>query len=573
MQDLEDLQRTLQDLDGSGYGAYKRLKGPWSFPDFTLHVDWVQGDPFAAPSRVRVRVPMDVADFPAWSRRNRIRRVALGDFLSRAFDRALHGRSPDRQGSGRSGVVTIDAPAQEVLPRTSALVTDEHVEARFRVGLPARGRRILGRAAAVLLGADVPAVVGAALRFETLDDDAIRAHVEAVEDQDALRDALADRRLIAFVADGALLPRRSGIDARPMEGRVVPFEAPASLAVEVDLPNRGRVRGMGVPEGVTLIVGGGYHGKSTLLEALELGIYDHIPGDGRELVASRRDAVKIRAEDGRRVERVDISPFIRNLPFAADTTAFSSEDASGSTSQAAAIVEALEVGARVLLMDEDTSATNFMIRDHRMQRLVAKEKEPITPFIDRVRTLHEEHGVSSVIVVGGAGDYFDVADTVIMMDSYRPRDVTEDARAIAAEFRELREREGAGDPFPPVRSRLPDPDSLDPSRGRRDVRLRVRGRTTIEFGTWTIDLSAVEQLVESSQTHAIAESLLHLKKELLDGRRTLADAVAELERRLTDDGLDLLGRDVDGELAFVRRFEVAAALNRLRSLRIARQGD
>lgn len=568
MEDAGRLREVLRQIDGSSYGAYKRIKGVYQVDvGATLHVDYVQGDPFAAPSRVRIRVTDAVAGFPEWTRSTPVRRVALADFLTRAFDRAIRARPPRRTGSGKSGLVTIEAPAQEVLPRTSVVVADGQVEARFRVGLPARGRRVLGRVAAGLLLEDVPAIALAALRFTALDESALRLHVATVEDQEVLRGMLADRGLVAFVPDGARLPRRSGVDPGPMEGSVVPFESPASLRQGFDLPNRGRIQGMGIPDGVTLIVGGGYHGKSTLLAALELGVYDHVPGDGRELVVARADAVKIRAEDGRRVERVDISPFIRNLPFDADTTAFSTDDASGSTSQAANIVEALEVGARVLLMDEDTSATNFMIRDHRMQQLVAKEKEPITPFIDRVRRLVTEHGVSSVLVVGGAGDYFDVADTVIMMDTYRPRDVTERAKAIADQFRELRRPEG-GDPFPVVRSRVPAGDSLDPSRGRKPVAIRPRGRRAIDFGTWTIDLSAVEQLVEGGQAYTIAETLLYLKRHLLDGRRTLADALTEWERRLEAEGLDLLAGGEDGGYAMARRFEVAAALNRLRSLRV-----
>ena len=101
---------------------------------------------------------------------------------------------------------------------------------------------------------------------------------------------------------------------------------------------------MGIRKGITLIVGGGYHGKSTLLKALEAGVYNHIAGDGREFVITDDTAFKLRAEDGRSITGVDISPFIKNLPNKKDTVHFSTEDASGSTSQAANLMEALESG-------------------------------------------------------------------------------------------------------------------------------------------------------------------------------------------------------------------------------------
>jgi len=400
----DDLRILLGRIDGRGYKAYKEIAGDYEGPDFSLHVDHVQGDPFASPSRIRFRVTREVARFPSWALEGEIRRIALADALTRAFAGAVEERGHAARGTGKSGLISIDGPGQEVLPRTSVVLGADFVEARFVVGLPARGRTVLGGQAERILLRDVPAVGRRSLLFASQDPARLRRHLESVEDQDALRRSLEESGLVAFIADGSRLPRKSGVDPHPLEGMVVPFSSPDSLVREITLPNRGRVQGMGIPRGVTLIVGGGYHGKSTLLEAIELGVYNHIPGDGRELVATRADAVKIRAEDGRRVENVGISPFIRNLPFRRDTDGFRSDDASGSTSQAASILEALEVGAGALLMDEDTSATNFMIRDRRMQALVAKEKEPITPFIDKVRQLYEERGVSSLIVMGGARD-------------------------------------------------------------------------------------------------------------------------------------------------------------------------
>ena len=567
MSTIDDLRRTLNRIDGKGYPAYKDIRGEYEFPGFRLLIDHVQGDPFAAPSRLRVRVPQEVAGYPHDTLVNRSRRVALADYLTRAFDAACSGLS-GRRGSGKSGLLAIDRPGQQILERTSALVDEGTVEARFVVGLPAAGRRVLGRQAAAMLCDDVPRIVESALHLSANNRGALYRHIKTAEDADWLRARLADHGLVTFVADGAVLPRRSGVDDRPLVQDAVRFQSPPSLRVEFALPNAGPVRGMGVPAGVTLIVGGGYHGKSTLLNALERGIYNHIPGDGRELVVTDAGTVKIRAEDGRAVSGVDITPFIGALPNGADTRRFATANASGSTSQAANIVEALEAGARALLVDEDTAATNFMIRDHRMQELIAKEREPITPFIDKVRQLYDEHGVSTVLVIGGSGDYFDVADTVIAMDAYVPHDVTDQARAIAQKYKAERRREG-GDRFGDVTLRVPLADSLDPRKGRREVKISARGVKTILFGTSEIDLTAVEDLVDPSQLNAIGQALYYARQRYMDGRRTLPEILDAVMADVDQGGLDVLDRRPVGDLARFRRYEMAAALNRLRTLRVA----
>ncbi|RMG07320.1 MAG: ATPase [Cyanobacteria bacterium J055] len=562
----ERLRQQLLQLDDRGYKAYKDIQGTYDFGEFTLIIDYVQGDPFASPSRLRVRVPQSVAGFPAELYRSRSRSIALRDYLTRQFAAACREVSHKR-GTGKSGAMGVCSMGQEVLERSSALVSDAEIEVRFVVGLPAQGRRILGRQAAQMLCEDVPQIVDRALKFDRLDGAEIARHVETVEDADWLRDRLEVLGLVAFVADGSILPRRSSVDDRPLSADAVPFESPPSLRVEFDCPNRGKISGMGIPAGITLIVGGGYHGKSTLLRAIELGVYNRIPGDGQEFVVAHPAAVKIRAEDGRHVAGVDISPFINNLPQGRSTTAFSTENASGSTSQAASIMEALEVGAQVLLVDEDTSATNFMIRDRRMQQLIAKDKEPITPFIDRVGQLFAEFGISTILVMGGSGDYFDVADTVIGMDEFRPRDLTEKAKAIAREYATGRTPEGS-ETFGKLPQRIPLPDSIDPSRGNRAVKWKARDVDEIAFGTAEIDLSAVEQLVDVAQLRAIAEAMVYAKHKYADGRRSLGEILDAVMADLENRGLDAIAPFPQGNLASFRRFELAAALDRLRTLQV-----
>jgi len=616
LQDDEALSRELHRIDGRGYPAYKDLRGSYAFPDFTLHLDHVQGDPFAAPSKARVQVALSEAGLPAELLRDPVRRLALEDYLAREARQAIRelpegrrpregprasgrGRGGNRGrgaargeprdgGSGKSGLIRIDAGGQEVLDRSAVVIGDDFVEARLELGLPAAGRRILGDHAAELLLERLPALVRKSLVWEQIDGDRARGFAHCVENQEAVRVQLKARGLVAFVANGAVLPRESGASDRPLRGAtVVPFRSPPELEVRFELPNPARpdvecvaasgespheIAGMGVPAGVTLIVGGGYHGKSTLLRALERSVHPHVPGDGREYVVSAPDLVKIRAEDGRRVEHVDIQPFIAELPGGRSTASFCSDDASGSTSQAANIVEAVEAGCTGLLLDEDTSATNFMVRDARMQALVHKEFEPITPFLERVQELHRGLGVSTVLVMGGCGDYFDVADHVIMMRDYQPRDASSEAREVAERFPGQRASEARA-PLTAPTARIPDPGSFDPARGKRPVKIDARGVEEITYGTESIDLRSVEQLLDPSQTRA-AGYAIHLASREYMGEATLGEVLDALMERIDRDGLDVLdpngrgdGRH-PGNLARPRRFEIAAAINRLRSLRM-----
>lgn len=586
MADAARLAATLERLDGSGYKAYRDIEGPWDFAECTLFVDRVQSDPFAAPSKLRIRVPSDVAALPDGLRGDRTRETAAAAWLARAFRSAIRQIGPRRSGTGKGGLVAIDAGGAEVLERTAVAFGEDWVEARIEVGLPAAGRRALGREAAELLTRALPAIVTHAWIDRSEEDDRDFLHfVDCVANQEAVRNQLADRGLVAFVGDGAVLPRESGASERPMAtGDALPFESPEAFAVEFDVPHPdagmpgARWRGMGVPRGVVLLVGGGYHGKSTLLRALEHGVAPHVPGDGRETVVTDPALVKIRAEDGRAVSGVDIQSFIDRLPTGAsdapprDTAAFSTPDASGSTSQAANIAEAIEAGATGLLLDEDTSATNFMVRDARMQALIHPKDEPITPFVDRVRALYDELGLSTVLVMGGSGDYFGLADAVIELKNYRPRDVTERAQAIAAAAPDG-VRPPPATPLRRPAARAPLPASFDARRGRKDVKFSSRDREEIVYGTTAIDLRAVEQLFDPSQTRAIAGAIHLAASRFVDGERPLSEVLDALESFFDEEGLDGLDpfhrpERHPGALARPRRFEIASAINRMRSLRV-----
>ncbi|MBF0588356.1 MAG: ABC-ATPase domain-containing protein [Magnetococcales bacterium] len=569
---MEQLQEKLLGVHGRGYRGYKILRGRYVLDGFHLQVDWVQGDPYAEPSPMRLLVAPDRAAIPASLRNNRIRTTALEDYLARQMERAIVHLVKGSRGSGHSGKVRIRTNGQAVLRRSALLVhEDGTVEARLRVGLPAAGRRPLVDEAREMLCEELPALVDKALIYAHLDADDVTEHVNRIEDQAWLREWLHKEGLVAFVANGAILPRRSGVDDRPMEHGAHPFSAPKSLLRTPTLPHAGPTPGMAIPQGVTLIVGGGFHGKSTLLQALERGVYNHRPGDGRERVVTDPSAVKICAEDGRAVHGVELRPFINHLPGGKPTHHFTTENASGSTSQAANIMEALASGSRLLLMDEDTSATNFMIRDSGMRALVSPDREPITPLSDRIRRLYEEAGVSTILVMGGSSAFFSAADHVVMMDNYRPEDVTTRAIELAAglEMSNKEEMEAwhgsFADAYRDGFGRRLIPETLIPiGRSGRPGKIAWRTPKRLQFGELELDLSRVEQLVDPGQGLAMgyllrACGLLESPLELTPER-----ALSKVLDRMERDGFDAIRGEPSGELALPRLQELTAAFNRMR---------
>ncbi|RLB11309.1 MAG: ATPase, partial [Deltaproteobacteria bacterium] len=541
-----------------------------------LFIDHVQGDPFASPSKVRIRIPIEESAFPKELFNNKVRRIALEDFISRKASRIISSIKRVR-GSGKSGLIYIDTGSQEVLERTSCRVTDKWIELRLYIGLPAEGRRILAYEAEKIFFEQLPKIKEKALMWDNYDKKKTYEFIACIENQEHIRSRLKEKGVVAFVADGSILPRKSGNTQLPMEReKAILFRSPESLRISFPLLNpvngKKEIVGMGIPEGVTLIVGGGYHGKSTLIQAIERGIYPHIPGDGREYVVTVSSAVKIRAEDGRRVENVDISPFINNLPGNISTAPFSTENASGSTSQAANIMEAIEIGTQLLLLDEDTSATNFMIRDVRMQALVSKKYEPITPFIDRVQELYKRLNISTILEMGGCGDYFEVADTVIMMQNYLPYDVTNEAKEIALKYKNQRSKE-VEEVKEWYRARIPIKESFSPYKKKGKIKIDVKDLDKIVYGKETIELRGVEQIVDLNQTRAIGMAIYLASKRFMDNKSTLKEVLKDLDDCINKKGLDILDpfykeEKHPGSFARPRIFEIAAAINRLRSARL-----
>lgn len=563
MKSSTELKKDIMAIDHRGYPGYKGLRGSYQFGDFILSIDHVQGDPFASPSHLSVTIDGNRAGFPKEYYTGQIERVTLQDHLTRLFGKALAPLSFKAKGSGKSGLLSVSHCGQQVLERTACEIgRDGSVTMHFEAGFPANGRSVNARELIRMLFDFIPEAVENALFYAKINHNALQKAIELAEDQQFIREHLEEKGLTAFLADGAILPRESGISDRPMKG-AVPFQSPDSRKVSFSLPHHGQISGMGIRKGVTLFVGGGYHGKSTLLQALEMGVYNHIPGDGREFVITDDTAWKLRAEDGRSISRTDISPFINHLPNKKDTVHFSTEDASGSTSQAANLMEAVESGTQLFLIDEDTSATNFMIRDELMQKVICREEEPITPFIERVRSMYEDLEISSVIVAGSSGSFFQIADTIIQMKEYIPYDITDKAKEAAKEYPALHLQQSF-----PVSENIRKPKANQALKKDLRLKMKTMGTSEMLLAKDSIELRYLEQLIDGEQTNALAYGLKYLELNRMNGAKSVPQLLDDLEQMIRTKGLaSLFDREyVRSGLAMPRRQEMAACLNRYRKL-------
>jgi len=561
MKNLSDLKRELEKIDGRGYKTYKTLEGQYSFEDYILSMDHVQGDPFASPSRIRVIVNNN-NNFPKNLFDEKYKKITICDFLTRLFSKNIYKYGEKVFGSGKSGLIEISKCSQQVIERTSIIINNEKIEARFYVGFPARGRSVLSKELEKILFNIIPNIVKNTLIYNNINIKALNDKLKLLEDQEFIRKQLKDKKLIAFIANNSILPRESGISQKPLkDGKK--FISPKELEIEFNTPNRGLIKGMGIPEGITLIVGGGYHGKSTLLKALELGVYNHIEGDGREFVITDNTALKVRAEDGRAITKTDISLFINNLPNGKDTKKFYTENASGSTSQAANIIEGIESGTKLFLIDEDTSATNFMIRDSVMQQLVSKDKEPITPFIDVARSLYKQKGISTILVAGSSGDFFDIADLVIQMDNYEPYEVTKKAKALSRGITNVNENLKVDIDF----NRVILKGTIESSP--KGVKVKTLGKDGISINKENIDLRAVEQIVDNEQLNTIGAIMKYAENKLMGKNLTLAQIADNITEELKNNliGIENI-KGGYGSFAIVRKQEIMCAYNRYRKIKI-----
>lgn len=562
MKSSNELRTQLRAIDKKSYPAYKSLAGSFQFPKFALFIDHVQGDPFASPSSLHVEIALKDAGFPAAYCEKDCTRIALQDFLTRAFSKEFEQYNFKAKGSGKSGLLSISRCSQKVLERTACQITEQTLIVRFFAGFPAFGRTIQARELEKILFDFLPHCVESALFFEHTDKHKLQQAIFLAEDQEALRLLLRKEKLAAFVANNSILPRKSGVCELPLKD-AVPFHSPSSMERTFMLPHHGAVSGMAIPIGITLIVGGGYHGKSTLLSAIQEGVFNHIVGDGREFVIADDTAVKLRAEDGRSVRNVDISLFINHLPNGKNTTSFSTADASGSTSQAAGVIESIESGSRLFLVDEDTSATNFMVRDEFMQQVIESEKEPITPFIERTRDLYEKAGISTIMVAGSSGAFFHIADNIILMDCYHAVDITKKVKDLCKNY--TAPRRSAKDFAIPSFDRVLPKYRQNGGKKYEHMKIKTHGVDSFSLDKETIDVRYLEQLTDAEQTAALAYLLRFCLEQVQDGQRTVQQTVQMIKDILDKKGFAAFcGSYVPCGLAMPRIQELYACINRFR---------
>lgn len=622
MKTSNELRLLLRSIDHKGYPNYKQTAGSYHFNQFDLYIDHVQGDPFASPSSLHIEVSHAQAKFPeAYYKGNsqlkdnagnvggdaaKAARIALQDHLTRLLSAQFEQYNFKAKGSGKSGLISISRCGQEVLERTACQITDEKIIMRFHVGFPAFGRTINAGELEKILFEFLPKCVENSVYYVNLNKKTVEAAVFLAEDQYMLRRMLRQEKLVSFVANGSILPRKSGVSDIPMKG-AVPFISPSSMERSFVLPHKGEIKGMAVPEGITLIVGGGYHGKSTLLSAIQQGVYNHIEGDGREFVITEDTAIKLRAEDGRSIRNVDISMFINDLPNNKDTGSFDTEDASGSTSQAAGVIEGIEAGTKLFLIDEDTSATNFMVRDELMQQVISREKEPITPFLERAKDLYEKSGISTILVAGSSGAFFYIADYILQMDCYNTVDITSNVKGLCGshtaprtqapnyavpEFQRVlptyrgnrslgkddengaegndrggRYREHGGQESRGGYREHGGHESRGGRGGNRHEHMKIKafGLESLSLDKANINIRYVEQLTDSEQTTALAYLMRYILENKLDGRATVRDIVRSVEREFEQKGFEpFCGAYIPCGLARPRVQELYACLNRFR---------
>ena len=570
---MKALYQKIRTLNGKNYGLYKSLaEKPWDFGDFVLEFLHVQGDPYAPASRVTIRAKLQILGYAAEWGGSFERRLALSDFLHRKLSRLVQEKYPDKDAA-----VIFDVAGPEMLVRNSLWIDNGELRACLQVKLPGDGRKIQAELAAEILTMVLPDLVSAGLYYDRSDEGALQEHYRVLAERKEILSQLDAQGLCAFVPDGAVLPRASGLSELPLES-AVPFTAPEQMAVTLNVCGR-EIRGMGIPKGISVITGGAFHGKSTLLQALTRSVYPHIPGDGREGIVIDETALRIGVEDGRSVRCTDLSLFVRDLPGGVSTKNFNTLSASGSTSEAANLLEAMEAGSQTFLIDEDSSAVNFLIRDVRVRKLLGDDREPLIPLTDRIKELAAA-GFSFILVAGACGDYLDLADNIIVMANYKaecakltPAPSTSSWRGEAPT--------GSTEPAEVTKPRAfatymqPLQKSVRPTSAvERQVKVKLAGDTLLQIGFLVSDTSRLNTLVDKQQRFGAGFLLLNLLQNAASNtdadssNNTAAKSVAGVAQKLCENiknvGFRNLPQGMSREMSLPRPVDIACVAFRLR---------
>ena len=588
---MKALYQKIRSLQGKNYGLYKSLaEKTWDFGDFVLEFLHVQGDPYAPASRVMIKSSLQMLGYPSEWSGSFEHRLALSNYLYRKLSALVREKF-----SGKDAAVVFDSAGPEMLVRNALWIDNGELRACLQVRLPGDGRKIQAEDAAEILTMVLPDLVSAGLYNSGASkpdgvEPELLSYYKVLAERKEILSLLEERGLCVFVPDGAILPRASGLSEQPMEG-AVPFTAPEEMAVTL-VANGREIRGMGIPKGITVISGGAFHGKSTLLQALTKAVYPHIPGDGREGIVVSESAVRVGVEDGRSVRGTDLSQFVRDLPGGISTKNFTTACASGSTSEAANLMEAIEAGSDVFLIDEDSSAVNFLIRDVRVRKLLGDDREPLIPLTDRIR---EIKGRSFILVAGACGDFLDLADNIIVMASYKAECARVNGKNVAAGLADFAGN-GADDaeigavakivPNLPafvepqcrdfaeyVKPLLP---SLRPASAvERQVKVKISGDTLLQIGFLVSDTSKAGSLVDKQQRFGAGFMLLNLCQNVASNNDTNGDDSAKsmtiMERitalceKIKNVGFRNLPQGLSREMSLPRAIDIACVLYRLRN--------
>ena len=593
---MKALYQKIRSLQGKNYGLYKSLADKsWDFGDFVLDFLHVQGDPYAPASRVMIKSSLQMLGYPSEWGGSFERRLALSDFLYRRLGKMVREKYP-----GKDAAIVFDSAGPEMLVRNSLWVDNGELRACLQVRLPGDGRKIQAEDAAEILTMVLPDLVSAGLynsgesKPEGVEPELLE-HYRVLAERKVILEELEKQNLVAFVPDGAVLPRTSGLSELPMEG-AVPFAAPAEMEVTLDVCGR-KIRGMGIPKGITVITGGAFHGKSTLLQALTKAVYPHVPGDGREGIVISESAVRVGVEDGRSVRGTDLSPFVRDLPGGISTKNFTTACASGSTSEAANLLEAMEAGSEAFLIDEDSSAVNFLIRDMRVRKLLGDDREPLIPLTDRIR---EIQGRSFILVAGACGDFLDLADNIIIMTSYNAECARVNGKAVCENSSNLKAEAddsgtaalGTATKIPPNLPAFEMPQCRDfaeyvkpllpglrpTSAVERQVKVKIAGDTLLQIGFLVSDTSKAGALVDKQQRFGAGFMLLNLcqnaasNNESANGANnsndakpaTIMERITILCEKIKNVGFRNLPQGLNREMSLPRAIDIACVLYRLR---------
>jgi predicted ABC-class ATPase len=570
MRDKKEFFGLLKELDGQPIESYQQIVGDY---DFTRYV--IKCHPFRVKDAeilplFSIRVPQTIAEIPSVLIESPIRRTALEDYLLRAFSAEVDKlASFDMTGLAKRNIV-VTSPEQKILPRNTILVTGEYVELRVAIQLPLQQTLVDGvvtyavdgvRMQEILFDELMESVVNSLL-YCNMDAEDVELFVQSMDNADRLRQHLNASGQVAFLAEGSLLDRAELSDLPDYE-HAVPLGLADGLGEPVDTPYAGTVNGLVVPSGLTVILGEADGGRIELMDALAQGIYNHVNGDGREHCVTVPDAVEIISEPGRSVQNVDLSAFYRED---VSKQHFSSDWADSFDSQAASLMEALEAGSRVLLIDEQTSCPTFLGTDSRLDEVLGEPSH--ISLAARARQMVDELGIS--IVIAGSNlvaEYIPVADTVLQVSQSVVSDVT-------AVTKELDVSPAAVAPSIQLSSLLSRlrwimPSSIDPSIGHEDVFVKVDEDGLMQFGRIIMDAEDISQLVSLDQLRAIGLTFYYLKLRYVDEGYSLREILDLVDRDISNEGLNALARDFCGNLARPRRYEVAAMLNRLPTFRVS----